>query len=75
MPTPILTRITALPAAIPCRVEWVEHLLGQRLDLSTEEVRCLAWRNLAAIIRRTDTQHLFPETFAAIMVEVRSDVR
>jgi TatD DNase family protein len=55
------------PAAIPCRVEWVEHLLGQQLQLGVEEVRRLAWRNLATIIRETGTRELFPGAFATLL--------
>jgi TatD DNase family protein len=62
------------PAAIPCRVEWVEHLVGQQLKLGVKDVRRLAWRNLATIIRETDTRELFPETFATVLAEVSPDV-
>jgi TatD DNase family protein len=48
------------PAAIPCRIEWVEHLLAQQIQRSREEVRCLGWQNLATIIGETGTQHLLP---------------
>jgi TatD DNase family protein len=56
------------PAAIPCRIEWVEHLVGQQLKLSVREVRRLAWRNLATIIRETGTRDLFPEAIVAVLV-------
>jgi TatD DNase family protein len=62
------------PAAIPCRVEWVEHLVGQQLGLGLKDVRRLAWRNLATIIRETGTRELFPETFATVLTEVSLDV-
>jgi TatD DNase family protein len=58
------------PAAIPCRVEWVEHLLGQQLGLDVAEVRRLAWRNLAAILRETGTRERFPEVFATALAQV-----
>lgn len=61
------------PAAIPCRVEWVEHLVGQQLNLPAVEVRRLAWRNLATILRETGTRGLFPEGFATILAEVDPD--
>jgi TatD DNase family protein len=61
------------PTAIPCRVEWVEHLVGQQLKLGVEEVRRLAWRNLATIIRETGTWELFPGPFATILAEVGPD--
>jgi len=59
------------PAAIPCRIEWAEYLLVQQLQRSREEVRRLAWQNLAAIIRETDTQHLLPAQLAGLMTENR----
>jgi len=61
------------PAAIPCRVEWVEHLVGQQLGLDIEDVRGLAWRNLGAIIRQTATEGLFPAAFARVLAEASSD--
>jgi Tat protein secretion system quality control protein TatD with DNase activity len=48
------------PAAIPCRIEWVEHLLAQQLGSSVGEVRRLVWENLARIIRDTGTERLLP---------------
>ncbi len=57
------------PAAIPCRVEWVEHLLSVRLKRSREEVRRLAWRNLATIVRETGTRELLPAQFARMVDE------
>ena len=62
------------PAAIPCRVEWVEHLVGQQLGLDVKDVRRLAWRNLATIIHETGTRRLLPEPLAAILAEVSLDV-
>ena len=58
------------PAAIPCRVEWVEHLVGQQLGLDVEDIRRLAWRNLATIIHETGTRKLLPEPLAEILVQV-----
>jgi hypothetical protein len=58
------------PVAIPCRVEWVEHLMGQQLGLDAPGVRRLAWRNLAAIIRLTSTWRLLPEPMATILADV-----
>ena len=43
------------PSAIPCRIEWVEHLVAQQLGSSVGEVRRLVWENLARIIRVTGT--------------------
>jgi TatD DNase family protein len=55
------------PEAIPCRVEWVEHLIAQQLGLTREHVRRLAWQNLSTIVRKTNTQKLLPEPFLARM--------
>jgi TatD DNase family protein len=57
------------PAAIPCRIEWVEHLLAQQLQCSREDVRGLAWQNLATIVHETGTQHLLPVQLAALVEE------
>jgi TatD DNase family protein len=57
------------PAAIPCRVEWVEHLLAQQLRLEVKDVRHLVCRNLATIIRQTGTQTLLPELLASILTD------
>ena len=58
------------PASIPCRIEWVEHLVAQQLKLSREEVRRLAWQNLATIVRDTGTQGLLPAQLAMIIEEI-----
>jgi TatD DNase family protein len=55
------------PGAIPCRIEWVEYLVAQQIKVDREEVRRLAWRNLATIFRQTDTQRLLPKPLAAIV--------
>jgi TatD DNase family protein len=60
------------PAAIPCRVEWVEHLVAQQLGRAAKEIRRLVWANLAAIIHRTGTEALLPEPLGAILREVTS---
>jgi len=61
------------PAAIPCRIEWVEYLVAQRLGLGVKDVRRLAWQNLAAIVRQTGTLGLLPEPLAALLAEVSAD--
>lgn len=53
------------PAAIPCRVEWVEHLMGQQLGIEANQVRHLVWRNLGAIVRATGILGLLPRSIAA----------
>ena len=62
------------PAAIPCRVEWVEHLVAQRLRLGVKDVRRLVWQNLGRIVRETGTRRLLPEPLAAILAEVSPEV-
>jgi TatD DNase family protein len=54
------------PAAIPCRIEWVEYLLEQSLKMSREEIRRRVWRNLATILRETDTRRLLPAPFGEL---------
>jgi TatD DNase family protein len=56
------------PAAIPCRIEWVEHLVAQQLGVGQEDVRRLAWQNLARIVGETGTWQLLPEPLAAMLV-------
>jgi len=58
------------PAAIPCRIEWVEHLVTQQLRLDIKEVRQLVWQNFATIVNKTDTLKLLPEPLKAIIKEV-----
>jgi TatD DNase family protein len=49
------------PGAIPHRVAWVEYLLSALLKLEVGEVRKLAWRNFAEVVRLTGTRELLPE--------------
>lgn len=58
------------PAGIPCRVEWVEHLLAQQLKVEVEEIRRLVWRNFTIIVQATGTMSLFPRAFVEIMRKV-----
>jgi TatD DNase family protein len=51
------------PAAIPLRVGWVEHLVGQQYGVSPSDIREVAWRNLAQLVGVTHTGHLFPQEF------------
>jgi TatD DNase family protein len=55
------------PAAIPCRIEWVEYLVAQQYKLEVKEVRELVWRNLAVIVQKTGTQDLLPESFRTVL--------
>jgi TatD DNase family protein len=51
------------PDAIPCRIEWVEHLVAQQYNMEVSEVRRMVWRNLSAILNLTSTGALFPTFF------------
>jgi len=55
------------PAAIPYKIEWVEHLVAQQYKMEAQEVRGLAWQNLATIVERSGTLNLIPESFAEIL--------
>jgi len=55
------------PAAIPCRIGWVEHLVAQQLGLEVKDVRSLVWRNLGTIVRKTGTGRLLPSRLVAII--------
>jgi TatD DNase family protein len=57
------------PAAIPCRVEWAEHLVAQQYGLEAGELRRAVWQNFARIVHETNTRHLLPEELAARMDE------
>jgi TatD DNase family protein len=62
------------PEAIPCRIEWVEHLVAQQYGLTRPEVRQLAWRNLARIVERTQTEKLLSEQFVSRMNKACQDI-
>jgi TatD DNase family protein len=49
------------PGAIPHRVAWVEYLLSALLKMDVRQVRKLAWRNFAEVVRLTGTRELLPE--------------
>jgi TatD DNase family protein len=61
------------PGAIPCRIEWVEHLVAQQLSLSRKDVRRLAWQNFATIVRKTNTRKLLPEPLVAKMTDASQE--
>ncbi|MDQ7794385.1 MAG: TatD family hydrolase [bacterium] len=61
------------PAAIPCRVEWVEHLVAQQRGLSVEQIRLLVWRNLGRTLGEAGALGLLPPLVAAAAREVCSD--
>ena len=58
------------PAAIPCRIEWVEYLVAQQFKIKVEEMRELVWRNLAKIIQETGTQNFLPESIGTVLSEL-----
>jgi len=59
------------PAAIPCRIEWVEHLLSASLGRPREEIRTLAWRNFSRIVEQTGIEPLLPPALAAQATAMR----
>ncbi|HEX9617667.1 MAG TPA: TatD family hydrolase [Anaerolineales bacterium] len=61
------------PAAIPCRIEWVEHLVAQQFELDVSGIRRLVWRNLAAIVHQTGTQDLLPSFFTDVLSGVSGE--
>lgn len=61
------------PAAIPCRIEWVEYLVAQQLKTDVMSVRRLAWSNLVRIIDQTGTLHLLPGHMANLLVNPQSE--
>ena len=58
------------PAAIPCRVEWVEHLIAQQLQITFKDARRLVWRNFLTIVRNTGTIQLLPDLFREILLDI-----
>ena len=48
------------PAAIPLRIGWVEHLVGQQYGIAPEEVRAAAWRNFGRIVEEAAVARLLP---------------
>ena len=61
---------SSLPAAIPCRVEWVEYMLAELLGLDVQDVRRLAWQNFGTIVCETGTCELLPDPIAAIVADM-----
>jgi TatD DNase family protein len=58
------------PPAIPSRIQWVEYLVAQQYAADVKELRQLAWRNFARIVRATNTLALFPEEYAILCAKV-----
>lgn len=63
------------PAAIPCRIEWVEHLAAQQFGLCRKAVRQLAWENLATIVQKTNTKKLLPESLLTKMIDACQETK
>lgn len=58
------------PAAIPCRIEWVEHLVAQHLRIDVTAVRLLVWMNYARIIHHSKLESFMPPGFQEIIQAV-----
>jgi len=58
------------PAAIPCRIEWVEHLVAQQLGINVRDVRWLVWMNFSMVIQANATLDLLPEAFREIILSL-----
>lgn len=56
------------PAAIPCRIEWVEHLVAQQLGIDRRAFQRLSWQNFATVVQKTTTHKLLPTPLMAKMV-------
>jgi len=59
------------PAAIPCRIEWVEYLTAQQYDMDVDDLRWLTWKNLGKIVRETNTSHIFPKAPAVFCANAK----
>ncbi len=53
------------PAAIPCRVEWVEYLVAQQYRLEVEELRLVVWNNFTHIINEANIAYFLPKPLAS----------
>ncbi len=49
------------PAAIPCRVQWVEYLVAQQYKLDVQELRKVVWENFSRLVLETKCSHMLPE--------------
>jgi TatD DNase family protein len=54
------------PAAIPCRIEWVEYLVAQQFKLDVLDIRNLVWQNLSTIVNKTGTRDLFRDHWSLV---------
>jgi TatD DNase family protein len=55
------------PAAIPARIQWVEHLVAQQYKMEVSTLRWQVWKNFGEIVRRTGVGGLLPAGVAAIL--------
>lgn len=55
------------PAAIPCRVGWVEHLVAQQYGVTVGNLRYQVWQNFARIVRLTNAGRLVPRGLSALV--------
>jgi TatD DNase family protein len=55
------------PAAIPCRIQWVEYLVAQQYRLDVQDLRQWVWQNFASIVRQTGVLDLLPRPLAALL--------
>jgi hypothetical protein len=55
------------PAAIPCRIEWVEHLVSQHLECQRAAVRALAWANFRRIVDEAGVRSLLPDGICSVL--------
>lgn len=55
------------PSAIPCRIEWVEHLVGQHVRCAQPGVRELVWQNFARVVDEVGVCKLLPRAMRAAL--------
>jgi TatD DNase family protein len=58
------------PAAIPCRVGWVEYLVAQQYRLDVQELRKLLWSNFSRIIHATRIRDFLSKYFLDLVGDV-----
>lgn len=58
------------PAAIPCRVHWVEHLIAVQYGMDVNDVRRQVWSNFGRIVADTNIQDLLPEALNDVLADV-----
>jgi TatD DNase family protein len=58
------------PAAIPCRVGWVEYLVAQQYELEVMELRTLVWKNFSRIVSGSNVLPKLPKTLKELVQSV-----